>query len=186
MFSWLCKTSYCCKLKFELGEEVSLQWTDDEEKIFKDIMSLKIPSQNKSFWNSYFQKSTRLCFLSQFSLLVDSISPIFFAIMPPRVAPIHQQNETYPIFYVHPIEHIRLLLLLHNWMDPIIYLGFYEERTLLRLGVSRCRTRYNYTYVLCNFFQIISCTGVSVSMSCPYPCFMAWLESIDATCFRLG
>ncbi|RHN80247.1 putative transcription factor & chromatin remodeling ARID family [Medicago truncatula] len=62
------------KLKFELGsafyhwgfdkmgEEVSLQWTGDEEKRFKDIMSLKIPSQNKSFWNnpsSYFQKRTR-------------------------------------------------------------------------------------------------------------------------------
>jgi hypothetical protein len=60
------------KLKFELGsafyhwgfdkmgEEVSLQWTGDEEKRFKDIMSLKIPSQNKSFRNnpsSYLEKT---------------------------------------------------------------------------------------------------------------------------------
>ena len=49
----------------------------------------------------------------------------------------------------------------------------YETRTLLGLGVSRCWTRvvsdtdtYNYTE-LYNFFQIISCVGMSVSVSCP-------------------
>ncbi|PNX91793.1 AT-rich interactive domain-containing protein 2-like [Trifolium pratense] len=46
----------------KMGEEVSLQWTADEEKKFKNIMRLNIPSQNKSFWNNpskYFFKKTR-------------------------------------------------------------------------------------------------------------------------------
>jgi len=46
----------------KMGEEVSLRWTADEEKRFKDAMRLKIPSQNKSFWNNpsiYFQRKTR-------------------------------------------------------------------------------------------------------------------------------
>ncbi|CAL5214859.1 unnamed protein product [Lathyrus oleraceus] len=45
-----------------MGEEVSLRWTAEEEKKFKDAMGLNIPSQNKSFWNKpskYFQKKTR-------------------------------------------------------------------------------------------------------------------------------
>jgi hypothetical protein len=36
----------------KMGEEVSLRWTADEEKRFKDAMGLKIPSQNKSYWNN--------------------------------------------------------------------------------------------------------------------------------------
>ncbi|KEH21094.1 hypothetical protein MtrunA17_Chr8g0387161 [Medicago truncatula] len=46
----------------KMGEEVSLRWTADEEKRFKDAMRLKIPSQNKSFWNNpsiYFRRKTR-------------------------------------------------------------------------------------------------------------------------------
>ncbi|KAL5052976.1 hypothetical protein RYX36_033658 [Vicia faba] len=46
----------------QMGEEVSLRWTAEEEKKFKDAMGLNIPSQNKSFWNKpskYFQKKTR-------------------------------------------------------------------------------------------------------------------------------
>jgi len=46
----------------KMGEEVSHRWTADEEKRFKDAMRLKIPSQNKSFWNNpsiYFQRKTR-------------------------------------------------------------------------------------------------------------------------------
>ncbi|KAK7358597.1 hypothetical protein VNO77_00531 [Canavalia gladiata] len=45
-----------------MGEEVSLQWTTEEEKKFKDIMRSNIPSQNKSFLNKpskYFPKKTR-------------------------------------------------------------------------------------------------------------------------------
>ncbi|XP_061355316.1 AT-rich interactive domain-containing protein 2 [Gastrolobium bilobum] len=45
-----------------MGEEVSLQWTTEEEKKFKDIMRSKIPSQGRSFWNNsskYFRKKTR-------------------------------------------------------------------------------------------------------------------------------
>ncbi|GAU19420.1 hypothetical protein TSUD_76640 [Trifolium subterraneum] len=36
----------------KMGEEVSLQWTADEEKIFKDAMSSNTPSQKKSFWDN--------------------------------------------------------------------------------------------------------------------------------------
>ena len=46
----------------KMGEEVSLRWTADEEKRFKDAMRLKFPSQNKSFWNNpsrYFRNKTR-------------------------------------------------------------------------------------------------------------------------------
>ncbi|GAU19423.1 hypothetical protein TSUD_76670 [Trifolium subterraneum] len=46
----------------KMGEEVSLQWTADEEKIFKDAMKSNIPSQKKSFWNNpskYFIEKTR-------------------------------------------------------------------------------------------------------------------------------
>ncbi|KHM99959.1 AT-rich interactive domain-containing protein 2-like [Glycine soja] len=45
-----------------MGEEVSLQWTTEEEKRFKDIMKSNIPSKNKYFWNNpskYFPKKTR-------------------------------------------------------------------------------------------------------------------------------
>ncbi|KAK7318206.1 hypothetical protein RJT34_02905 [Clitoria ternatea] len=45
-----------------MGEEVSLRWTAEEEKRFKDIMRSDIPSRNKSFWNNpskYFPKKTR-------------------------------------------------------------------------------------------------------------------------------
>ncbi|CAJ2676554.1 unnamed protein product [Trifolium pratense] len=46
----------------KMGEEVSLQWTADEEKIFKDAMRSNIPSQKKSFWDNpsrYFIEKTR-------------------------------------------------------------------------------------------------------------------------------
>lgn len=45
-----------------MGEEVSLQWTTEEEKKFKDIMRSNIPSNNKYFWNNpskYIPKKTR-------------------------------------------------------------------------------------------------------------------------------
>ncbi|TKY60645.1 AT-rich interactive domain-containing protein 2 [Spatholobus suberectus] len=45
-----------------MGEEVSLPWTTEEEKKFKDIMKSNIPSKNKYFWNNpskYFPKKTR-------------------------------------------------------------------------------------------------------------------------------
>nr|KYP65653.1 Protein ECM5 [Cajanus cajan] len=45
-----------------MGEEVSLQWTTEEEKKFKDIMRSNISSQNKYFWNNpskYFTGKTR-------------------------------------------------------------------------------------------------------------------------------
>ena len=45
-----------------MGEEISLQWTTEEEKRFKDLMSLNIPSQNKCFWSNsskYFPEKTR-------------------------------------------------------------------------------------------------------------------------------
>ncbi|MED6123534.1 hypothetical protein PIB30_050049 [Stylosanthes scabra] len=45
-----------------MGEEISLQWTAEDEKRFKDLMSLSFPSQNKSFWSSksrYFPDKTR-------------------------------------------------------------------------------------------------------------------------------
>ncbi|KEH26741.1 hypothetical protein MTR_6g071355 [Medicago truncatula] len=45
-----------------MGEEVSLQWTSDEEKRFKDAMKLKIPSQSKSYWKNpsrCFQRNAR-------------------------------------------------------------------------------------------------------------------------------
>ncbi|XP_027342630.1 AT-rich interactive domain-containing protein 2 [Abrus precatorius] len=46
----------------QMGEEVSLQWTAEEEKKFKDIMRSNIPSQKKLFWNNpskYFPNKTR-------------------------------------------------------------------------------------------------------------------------------
>ncbi|KAG4999001.1 hypothetical protein JHK87_020073 [Glycine soja] len=45
-----------------IGEEVSLQWTTEEEQRFKDIMKSNISSKNKYFWNNpskYFPKKTR-------------------------------------------------------------------------------------------------------------------------------
>ncbi|CAJ1937400.1 unnamed protein product [Sphenostylis stenocarpa] len=45
-----------------MGEEVSLQWTAEEEKRFKDIMRSSTPSKIKYFWNNpfkYFTDRTR-------------------------------------------------------------------------------------------------------------------------------
>ncbi|KAI4315440.1 hypothetical protein L6164_028249 [Bauhinia variegata] len=45
-----------------MGEEVSLQWTAEEEKKFKDIMRSSVPSQIRYSWNQsfkYFPKKTR-------------------------------------------------------------------------------------------------------------------------------
>ncbi|KAK7399192.1 hypothetical protein VNO78_10370 [Psophocarpus tetragonolobus] len=45
-----------------MGEEVSLQWTPEEEKKFKHIMRSNIPSKNKYFWNNaskYFPNKRR-------------------------------------------------------------------------------------------------------------------------------
>jgi hypothetical protein len=55
----------------------------------------------------------------------------------------------------------------------------YEAQTLLGLGVSRCPTRVvsdtTPTHIITlnyRFSQIISCVGMSVLVSCPYPCFI--------------
>ncbi|CAI8619458.1 unnamed protein product [Vicia faba] len=57
------------KLKLELGyvfyqcgfdrtgEGVSLQWTAEEEKKFKDLMMLNIPSEKKAFWNNFWKNT---------------------------------------------------------------------------------------------------------------------------------
>ncbi|XP_057750182.1 AT-rich interactive domain-containing protein 2 [Arachis stenosperma] len=45
-----------------MGEEISLQWTIEDEKRFKDLMSQSFPSQNKCFWSNksrYFPDKTR-------------------------------------------------------------------------------------------------------------------------------
>ncbi|KAL2342737.1 hypothetical protein Fmac_004022 [Flemingia macrophylla] len=45
-----------------MGEEVSFQWTTEEKKKFKDIMSSNVPPQNKCFWSNpskYLPNKTR-------------------------------------------------------------------------------------------------------------------------------
>ncbi|XP_054825009.1 AT-rich interactive domain-containing protein 2-like isoform X2 [Prosopis cineraria] len=49
-----------------MGEEVSLQWTAEEEKKFKDIMMLNLPSQNKSNPFKYFPKKKRRSLVSYY------------------------------------------------------------------------------------------------------------------------
>ncbi|XP_058732034.1 AT-rich interactive domain-containing protein 2-like isoform X2 [Vicia villosa] len=39
------------------GEGVSLQWTAEEEKKFKDLMRLNIPSEKKAFWKNFWNNT---------------------------------------------------------------------------------------------------------------------------------
>ncbi|KAF7828253.1 AT-rich interactive domain-containing protein 2 [Senna tora] len=49
-----------------MGEEVSLQWTSEEEKKFKDIMMSNLPSQNRRGPIKHFPKRTRRSLVSYY------------------------------------------------------------------------------------------------------------------------
>ena len=69
------------------------------------------------------------------------------------------------------------------WVFILTWFIFYEARTILRLAVSRCRTRvvsdttptHNYTE-LCDFLKFLVVSVCLCHVRCSYPCFIVYIS----------